>query len=103
GQAWDEISGASRLAPARRVPAVGRDGDDVDEAAGSDRIMHQVSIVPEPEMDQGLAEFGRYRIRRDQASPRGSPGKARRLVIAEAFAQHRPQPIGRQQGEAVLL
>ncbi len=65
--------------------------------------MHQVGVAPEPEMDQGLAEFGRHRIRRDQASPRGSPGKARRLVIAEAFAQNRPQPVGRQKGDAVLL
>ena len=52
GKARNKVGAACRLAPAGRVPAIAGDDDNVDGRARLDRIMHEVSVAAEPQMDR---------------------------------------------------
>ena len=56
------------------------DGDDIDEAAGLDRVVHEVRFAAEPEMHQWLAKFCRHRIGGNKCAPGGAVAKRRRLL-----------------------
>ena len=102
-QARQQLIAASRRAPARRVPAVVDDDDDIDEGAVLDRVVHDMGFAPEPQMDQRRAEFRRRLLGRQQRPPGGAPGKARRLAITHARARDRPQPVGGDDRVAALV
>ncbi len=61
-------------------PVVVSDDDDVDQVAALDRVVHEMGVAPEPQMDQRLAEFRRDVFRRHERAPGGAAGKARRLA-----------------------
>jgi len=54
--------------PAGLLPFVVHDGDDVDEAAAFDRVMHQMRVEPKPEIGP-LGRRGPARIDRVQQRP----------------------------------
>src|SRR5271155_750080 len=80
GKARYNLGTACRFAPAGSVPAIPGDDHDVDNAAGLDRIMHQMSVAPEPKTDLWFAEFRRDLARRNETPPGGAPGEAWRRV-----------------------
>ncbi len=73
------------------------------DLTGFDRIMDEVRIGPEPEMNNWLAKFGRDFARRNQAPPGGPPGKAGRFAITDTLTHLRPQAVGTDQREAALV
>src|SRR5262249_16278920 len=68
---------ACRLAPAGSAPIVGGDRHKIDEPAALDRIMNEMRIAPEPQMDQPFAEFGRDFACRQERPPGGAPSETR--------------------------
>ena len=100
-----------RVAPAGLAPIVAQDGDDVDEAAALDRIVHQMGIAAEPEMDRGRAEFrrtasagtsARQAVRRAKRGSSRWPSSwrsattARRRRSARAAFLDRPRPCAQR-------
>src|SRR6516225_4522902 len=90
-------------APSRLAPVVAYDGDDVDEGAAPDRIVHEVGPGAEPEIDRRGPQFGHQRVGGRQRAPGGPAGKAWLAPMTEALAQVRPQPVGRDEGDAPLF
>ena len=102
-EARQQVVALSVRAPARLVPRVGDDRDDVDEPAALDRVMDQMRIAPEPERSDRRAELAVQAIGRHDGAPCGALREARRRAVAEPRAQGRPQPVGADQRDAVFV
>src|SRR5262249_16160836 len=94
GKAIEKLAGCAGRVPARLAPVVIRDGDDVDHASGLDRVVHQMGVVAEPEVDGRSGEafraaFG-HGLGGDERAPRSLAGGAWRGAMAEALAHGRP-------------
>src|SRR5215510_15475652 len=94
GKAIEELARCAWRVPAWLAPVVVHDGDDVDHAAGLDRVVHQMSVVAEPEIDGRIGEVPRCGFGRHERAPCGVAGSARGCAMAEALAQCRPEAIG---------
>src|SRR5262249_35837739 len=93
---------ACRLAPAGSAPIVGGDRHKIDEPAALDRIMNEMRIAPEPQMDQPFAEFGRDFACRQERPPGGAPSDTRGIFRYNASRRDGPPPVRRDQRVAVL-
>ena len=90
--------------PAGLVPFVVHDGDDVDERAALDRIVHEMRVEPEPEMHQRLrgippARHSAGTSARQAVRWRNFGGRCR----AQARAHARPQAVGADQRDAAFV
>ncbi len=104
GKSRQQIGTRSRLAPAGRVPVVVHDDDDVDEAAALDRVVHEMGVAAEPEMDQRLGEFRRpHRSPERARARRCAPAKRGGSPWPRRRASRRPQPVGGNECDAALL
>ena len=96
------------FAPAGRAPAlvllaIGNDGDDIDPAPPADRIMDQVGILAEPQMDDRRAELRAHAAGVDQRAPGGAIAELRARLLAKPLAQRGPQAVGADQGHAAFV
>src|SRR5262245_15942118 len=89
--------------PPRLAPVVAYDGNDVDEAAAADRIVHEVSPGAEPEIDRRRPQFWYQRVGGSKRAPGGAAGKARLPPMTEVPAQARAQPVGGHQRDPALF
>src|SRR5262245_48878087 len=94
GKAVEELASRAGRVPAWLAPVVVHDGDDVDHAPGLDRVMHQMGVVAEPEIDRRNGEVPGRGLGGHERAPRGLAGSAWRGAMAKALAQGRPQTIG---------
>src|SRR5262245_48756948 len=70
--------------PSGLVPFVVHDADKVDQFAGLYRIVHQMCVLPEPQMHQRLAKFGWYRVTRNKRAPGGAVTESGRELSVPA-------------------
>src|SRR6185312_8472089 len=69
--------------PARLVPLVAYDADNIDETAGLHRVVDQMRVVAEPEMNEGLTKFGWHRLDRDEGAPSRAMPERRLLLTVQ--------------------
>ena len=65
--------------------------------------MHQVGVLPQPQIDGRRALIGGHHVGRGKCAPGSMACEAGRCPIAETPAQARPQPVGRDQRHAAFL
>src|SRR5262249_57545736 len=78
--------------PSRLAPVVAYDGNDVDEGAAADRIVHKVRPGAEPEIDRRGPQFGHQRVGGSERAPGGAAGKTRRAPVTPALPPGSPPP-----------
>ena len=103
GISGEDFRALPRGAPAGLAPLVADDGNDINEGAASHGIVHEVSIVAQPKLDRGCPLSGGPGVGGSKGAPSRVACKLRDGHVAEAPAQARPQPVGRDQGGAALL
>ena len=103
GKSGEQIRARTERAPAAHRPTIAHDGDDVDLAAGLHRVMHQVGIGAEPQKRRRAAERRRDALGVDQRPPGGAVAEAGRPSVAELGPHGGPQPVGADEGDAVLF
>src|SRR5215468_12061474 len=101
--AGEDFRALAGRAPSGLAPVVAYDGNDVDEAAAADRIVHEVSPGAEPEIDRRRPQFRHQRVGGSKGAPGGAAGKARLPPMAEALAQARPQPVSPNERDAAIF
>src|SRR6185503_7270050 len=72
--------------PARLIPLVANNADNVDETAGLHRVVDQMRVVAKPEMNKGLAKFRWHRLDRDEGAPGRAVPERRRLLTLQALS-----------------
>ena len=97
-RAEDLLARAGRR-PARLLPAVAHDRDNIDALSAAHRVMHEMRVAREPEMDHGLAEFLANGRSRQCRAPGGAAAETRRVArrrVAARRSDHNPSaPISR--------
>src|SRR5439155_14286163 len=90
GKSIEERAGRAGRAPARLAPIVIHDGNNVDHAPGLDRIMHQMRVGAEPEIDSWKRCALGCGVDRNQRAPRGLTGWTQRSSLPELLADRGP-------------
>src|SRR5262249_59852963 len=90
-------------APPWFAPVVAYDGNDVDEAAPADRIVHKMSPGAEPEIDRRRPQFRHQRVGGSKRAPGGAAGKTWFPPMTQGPAHARPPPLRRQQPRPPIL
>src|SRR5439155_26402846 len=68
--------------------------DDVDQLSVLERIVHEVSVMAEPQMHEWLAKLLGHGVRRYNRTPSGAVATRRRLTAIQACRNARPNAIG---------
>src|SRR5262249_58111937 len=98
--AGEDFRALAGRAPPRLAPVVAYDGNDVDEAAAANRIVHEVSPGAEPEIDRRRPQFRHQRVGASKGAPGGAAGQTRLPPLSEALAPAPPPPRGRHERSA---
>src|SRR5262245_1728433 len=60
-------------------------------------------VLPEPQMHQRLAKFGRYRVSRNKRAPGGAVTESRRGLSVQTRGNVRPDSIGADERDPALV
>jgi hypothetical protein len=90
-------------APTGLAPIITDDHNDVDQAASPDRVVHDMGMTPQPQLDPGHGIIRAKRAGVHQCAPRCIPGKAGLAAMSKTPSEVRPQAVGADQRQAPLL
>src|SRR5215472_7292527 len=82
----EHFAAQRRNVPAGLLPAGASDRDHIDQRSALYRVMYQMRVAAEPEIDGGLREFGRRGCGGHERAPGGMAGKPGLTQRAETLA-----------------